>query len=90
MNCKRGDLAYQVYAGSNCGRVYEVLSVNCDSYKYGRVWNVRATKPIETFDSDNGSATGFKTDFECPDDWLRPISGVPVEDEVTEEIGERV
>lgn len=88
MNCKAGDLAYQAYPGTNCGRVYEVLSINCDHPRLGRIWNVRATQPLETFDSDDGSHRGFWTDFECPDDWLRPISGVPVDDEVTEDLKE--
>lgn len=88
MNCKPGDLAYQIYKGPACGRVYEVLSVNCDHPRFGRVWNVRATEPLETFDSESGLSLGPKAHFECPDSWLRPISGVPVEDEVTDDIKE--
>ncbi len=88
MNVKVGDLAYQTYEGTSCGRVYEVLSINCDHLRWGRVWNVRCANPLQTFDPHTDAPVAFSTDFQCPDDWLRPISGVPVDDEVIEDLRE--
>ncbi|MDE4918576.1 hypothetical protein ACUXAV_000675 [Cupriavidus metallidurans] len=92
MNCKPGDLAYIVSAspdtkGWNDGRVVEVLHVYIDHHvHFGRVWQVRSQTPLSIFDGFTGAPIGTMTEFQCPDDWLRPISGVPVHDDLHDEV----
>jgi hypothetical protein len=79
MNCKPGDLAYVTWAAPEIsdaiGRIVEVLNWN----SHYSAWN------IEFAGKRPPSLYGYAT-LSCNDDWLRPISGVPVHDEVTEEI----
>ena len=89
MNCKPGDLAYIVGAADsgneNLGRTLEVRSRHSTHPELGFIWNVRSTSPLRLFDSECREHPP-RTDFQCPDAWLRPISGVPVHDEQFEEV----
>lgn len=83
MNCKPGDLAYIVKApfGGPIGSVVEVEKPFGTEPRFGFAWYVKSSRPIPTRE------LGYRTDgVVVPDDWMRPISGVPIEDEVTEEI----
>jgi hypothetical protein len=92
MNCKPGDLAYIVNTVEprNVGKVVEVLEyagVNpyFDDWIWcggqGPSWFVRCESGLI------GSVDGISRKVAvCADSRLRPISGVPVHDEVTEEI----
>jgi hypothetical protein len=83
MNCKVGDLAYIVVTESevNRGAVVEVISLNpIATDLFGcPTWNVRSCRPlVNTID--------VSIEGNCEDCRLRPISGVPLKDEVTDEI----
>jgi len=83
MNCKPGDLAYLAVSESaaNMGAVLEVLRLNpTASGVFGcPTWDVRACRPLE-------NAVVMDIEGNCEDYRLRPISGVPVEDEVTDDL----
>ncbi|WP_186077561.1 hypothetical protein [Burkholderia gladioli] len=85
MNCKPGDLAIIIKAplsldGSPIGMVVEVLKDWADHLKYGHCWLCRFSDLMET------SRGGTSYVAHVPDDWLRPISGVPVKDDVEDEV----
>jgi len=90
MNCKPGDLAYCIRVldsrlSENIGRIVTVLSrsdyLEEDSGPY---WNVEAHAPgVLGF---NGRGFARATHCVIRDSSLRPISGVPVHDEVTDEV----
>lgn len=85
MNCNPGDLAYIVGGmrnpSPNIGCVVEVIRLEAIDAAIGPVWNCKSRQPLET-------VHGFRDKFHVRDAWLRPIGGVPVEDEVTEDIKE--
>ena len=90
MNCKPGDLAY-IVAGlvdpsPNIGKVVEVIGLYGIDSALGLMWRCRATSPILTRRRDGRITADLK--FASPDAWLRPISGVPVTDDVTEDLKE--
>lgn len=82
MNCKQGDLAYIVKApfGGPTGIVVEVESLDQVHQVYGHLWLCRSRTPLPTV------SLGNRHDVLVADDWLRPISGVPVHDEVTDDL----
>jgi hypothetical protein len=82
MNCKPGDLAYIVRSArpETVGVVVEVLEPI--THRGTPMWRVRAVRPVKKMNGD----FGYEGDIE--DDRLRPISGVPVNDEVTDDIKE--
>ncbi|MGB8422210.1 hypothetical protein [Paraburkholderia sp.] len=81
MNCKPGDLAYVVGDIPEAGLVVTVVKAFGQDYEFGFgfCWTVESREPQKTL-------RGFITRFEVPDSNLRPISGVPVNEEVTEEV----
>ncbi|MFK4444659.1 hypothetical protein ABH944_004837 [Caballeronia udeis] len=85
MNCKPGDLASIVGGLSNpspnIGRVVEVIRLEVVDAVIGPVWNCKSSQPLQT-------VHGLKDDFHVRDAWLRPIGGVPIHDEVTEDLQE--
>ncbi|MDR6393038.1 hypothetical protein [Paraburkholderia phenoliruptrix] len=82
MNCKPGDLAYIVKSGrpETIGVIVEVL----EPLIHGStpMWRVRALRPVKKYSGEFGCEGNIE------DDRLRPISGVPVNDEVTDDIKE--
>ncbi|TCK39667.1 hypothetical protein B0G84_5007 [Paraburkholderia sp. BL8N3] len=84
MNVKPGDLAYIVRSDvpENVGAVVEVVSF--DEFHASMcgvpVWKVRTGRPLR-----NGWGEA-STEGSCCDEQLRPISGVPVDDETPLEI----
>lgn len=83
MNCKPGDLAYVVRAlhEDHIGKVVEVLNDSMTFPQAGFCWLVRARDPIGAECPKTGRKLGFFNEVFCPDDWLRPISGVPIEND---------
>lgn len=86
MNCKPGDLAIQtISTASNHGSIVRVDVFAGDvQFLGGRIgrncWEVEYMRPVK-------DCFGYLVkQAYVPDSWLRPISGVPVCDEVTEEI----
>lgn len=90
MRCKPGDLAYVV--GPNMpapwvGRVVRVVdrSAEADSYWGGPSWNVYTSTALPVR-SGLGHSRGRGHSATVPDACLRPISGVQVDDELSEEM----
>lgn len=90
MNCKPGDLAILIHASleENIGKIVKVLSsargnadgmpwwhISCESMEFGTGVVDGMRLPINRFNS-----------LECPDAWLRPISGIPMTEDVTDEV----
>lgn len=88
MNCKPGDLAYIVKPDAACHmRIVEVLhSMMPNHPDYGFVWTVKCASPLPTFGSVDRLPKGVKQVFHMPDDFLRPIGGVPAHDEQHDEV----
>lgn len=89
MNCKPGDLAYVTYAtqSQNIGRVVEVIQKAPDG-DYGPEWVCRSSGTIWAWDAllKKNRAAPAGTRFMAPDAHLRPISGVPITDDVEGEV----
>lgn len=91
MNCKPGDLAYIVCDDfpENVGRVVEILRpATLDGTESpGFWWEVRAIgAPMPTLYHGEAEFAGYVNEMESLDADLRPISGVPVDDEVCNEV----
>ncbi|WP_186191034.1 hypothetical protein [Burkholderia gladioli] len=84
MNCKPGDLAILISGDipENIGVIFEIVSLNWSfSAHCGEpVWNV--TGPRETRSTDGSVSRGGL----ARDSNLRPISGIPMTDDVTDEV----
>lgn len=85
MNCKPGDLAY-VFASektSHIGMVVKVESLHVELTNYYRrtVWTCTFSGVV--VGNNNEILVG---EAACPDESLRPISGVPVHDEQLDEV----
>jgi hypothetical protein len=82
MNCKPGDLAYIVRSArpETIGVVVEVMAAIF--HRAEPMWRVRAVRPVKKMNGE----FGFEVNIE--DSRLRPISGVPINDEVTDDIRE--
>jgi hypothetical protein len=89
MNCKPGDLAFIVDSQfpENLGRVVEVISAYGDFRDEGFCWNVIAKTAMKGEGEIDGRIMYLREGF-IPDVCLRPISGAPVNDEVTDDIKE--
>lgn len=89
MNCKPGDLAVVIGApdeyASNNGHIVEVLSL-----EYGEVWNVKTISSMKgkIAYTDIPAISKPGEIALCWDKFLRPISGLPIGDEVIEELKE--
>jgi hypothetical protein len=87
MNCKPGDLAYIVRADGvpqAIGAVVEVVQKGRDVESMP-AWHVQVSERYTVSDKRTGKAA-YRNRVNIPDAWLRPISGVPVEDERCDEV----
>ena len=90
MNCKPGDLAIIVADGQGgasdaIGMIVEVQAARVSVAGPGWLVKMQERKTVEVW------ATGEKTTTDLlivADAWLRPISGIPIDDEVIEELKE--
>ncbi|MBB5509584.1 hypothetical protein [Paraburkholderia atlantica] len=94
-NVKVGDLAIQIRSTSgNEGRIVEVLSfLGSDPVYEGFRWCVGAGPCwlVAYQGSPGKSIRGVRMKFmPCPDSRLRPISGVPIDEDVTQDCKEPV
>ncbi|MDN8081186.1 hypothetical protein QZN30_17625 [Burkholderia multivorans] len=88
MNCKPGDLAY-VTRGREAGSVVTVLRAWGEYPGFGHLWTVEFSHDVATVVpiADALFESGLrKKVLQCPDDCLRPISGVPITDNVEDEV----
>lgn len=83
MNCKPGDLAIVIKASvpQNIGKIVRVLCakesgvswfIDCDAEYVTRAGRVVRRDPMR--------------DLFAPDAWLKPVSGLPITDDVTNEV----
>lgn len=91
MNCKPGDLAYirDDEFPENNGRIVEVIApVRLEGFEGpGFWWLVRSVGvPLAFSQHGEEGFAGYDVEVHCRDCDLRPISGVPVHDEVTDEV----
>lgn len=90
MNVKPGDLAY---LSSDCvdeGVIVEVLKAS-PSFDGQPSWHCHSRTPIRCemmLGDKNLCGEHFMTEICVQDRYLRPISGVPIDDEVTEHLKE--
>ena len=103
MNCKPGDLAIVVSARTtpeNIGRIVEVVRVGTHLEIFKSIDGVQVTVDAEGMSlwvvrsrnqlmwrTDIGCELYFK-ELPVSDSYLRPVSGLPIEDEVTDDIKE--
>lgn len=88
MNCKPKDLAIVIRADAVpelIGQVVEVIRASVIGCPYGPVWVVRFQTP-KFFPCMFTGACIITTDADCPDAWLKPISGLPIDDDVPDEV----
>ncbi|MBP0714838.1 hypothetical protein ABXK61_16150 [Burkholderia sola] len=78
MNCKPGDLAFVIASTipQNIGRIVEVIAWSGEM----QMWECRSRDPMLLKSGE------FLTEHFCEDSRLRPISGVPINDDVTDEV----
>lgn len=85
-NVKAGDLAIVMsdLFPENIGLIVEVVSAA--KWGYGDDWNcVSRGRPIICFDPDNGNVF-MDMDADFRDFQLRPITGLPIDEETREEL----
>lgn len=86
MNCKPGDLAIMVNSNvtENIGAIFEIMEFDAEGTERHGVpcWRVRSSRPTRNSDGSM-SIGGIAADFH-----LLPIAGLPVRDEVTDDIKE--
>jgi hypothetical protein len=91
MNCKPGDLAIIVRAilPENIGRIVEIVRLIGEALDgLGPIWLVRGSQPLARSANKGSVRLDDSLERSFIDAWLRPISGVPVNDEVTDDIRE--
>ena len=90
MNCKPGDLAIIVRSefSEDIGTICEVL-YQCDPLEWVDPeipeWTCKSERISRVMDSDTGEIR-LAIDFDIPDAWLRPVSGLPIDEEVKDEV----
>jgi hypothetical protein len=88
VNVKPGDLAIIVQCDIKeaIGVVVEVLSpAGCNAPGVFE-WFVRPSRPLRCFDVFGLPTKGTLTEMGCPDAWLRPVSGLPIDEETRDEV----
>jgi len=87
MNCKPGDLAYIVGGlenpSPNLGRIVEVLHLWGED-EHGPNWLCKSIEPIAL--RGPGDSTVYDTECISADAWLRPITGLPITDDIKDEV----
>ena len=87
MNCKPGDLAIIVRCGSvteNIGRIVEVLRAGGEMRGHP-LWVVGCPSPLIAVVPETGQRVPRHSGL-IPDAWLRPVSGLPVDEKAPDEV----
>jgi hypothetical protein len=86
MNCKPGDLAIVTFPSRNAGMIVEIIRPSKGGHYSGLFsWYVRSAGAPMFIRKEDGSI-GRKVGASAPDAWLKPVSGLPINDEVTDDI----
>jgi hypothetical protein len=87
MHCKIGDIAIVLPPSRNSGMIVEVLAATESKHYHPlRAWHCRSAGGLlKVFPDYRGDRS---LDAIMPDAWLRPVSGLPVDDEISEDLKE--
>lgn len=87
MNVKQGDMAIIVKAKipENIGKIVKVLEFAGESHGRSNVWIIAFQRPSKFWQVETGKV-GVSLQATAPDEWLRPISGLPDADDIDESI----
>lgn len=89
LRCKVGNLAYIVFDQwnpQNIGKLVEIVSPATDWCDPDMPeWACRSREPLTGHHPENWEVCNHKQ-VDIPDAWLRPISGLPVDEEVSDEV----
>ncbi|HVM91761.1 MAG TPA: hypothetical protein VMT67_03060 [Terriglobales bacterium] len=96
MNVKQGDMAIVVSAfhvKENIGRIVEVVRPAIHGMDYlsdnnSFTWMVRSSRPLGRVSYQGIFRLSDDYEAPCADENLRPISSIPIDDEVIEELKE--
>ena len=85
MNCKPGDMAIIMKAplskdGAPIGMIVEVTNQWATDRRFGHCWWCIVPRKVETV------GLGLMPACHIADDWLRPVSGLPITDDVIDEV----
>ncbi|WP_124521470.1 MULTISPECIES: hypothetical protein [unclassified Burkholderia] len=86
MNCKPPCMAVVIYADYEpaIGLVVEVLTESRINRDGGHEWIVVPPRAMGCWDADGNEVVLER--IYCPDAWLRPVSGLPITGDVTDEV----
>jgi hypothetical protein len=87
MNCKPPCLAYIASCDypQNIGMPVEVINECLNDDHLGFCWLVKASRPVPCYNRELRTDVD-SSEFFMPDADLRPISGLPIDEEVTDEV----
>lgn len=87
MNCKPGDMAIVVQSDfpEDIGMIIEVLSESHIDWEGCYQWLTKWPSPSPTCSVETGEIV-LRSETFVPDEWLRPVSGIPITDDVTDEV----
>lgn len=88
MNCKPGDRAIIVPPSKNAGSIVEIMYLSVDKHFTGLPsWVVSPFGGSMTYRLPNGqSQTAQRKMARIPDAWVRPVSGLPLNEETPDEV----
>lgn len=84
LNCKPGDMAV-VVRGMNRDSIVEVVKSIAPIEEGNPCWHARSARKLVAIKRKTGDAVE-SNEFRVRDSWLRPISGVPVDEETRDEV----
>jgi len=87
LNCKPGDLAIVVRSDVNgdIGTIVEVLHRSFVDDDGDHQWLTKWPRPTRAFGHHSGREMLVVETF-IPDAWLRPVSGLPITDDIKDEV----
>ena len=90
MNCKPGDLAVMTHVkdaamAPNVGQIVEVIRFSHDDREFGPRWWVRVIGLGRICDMGT-IRTEVRPEGTFPDRYLRPITGLPLDEDVSEDL----
>lgn len=89
MNCKPGDLAIIIHdpqtKGRDLGKLVEVIQSMGRDEDYDYCWECQPLSPLAGWDDDGRYVENLDL-INIPDTWLKPVSGLPLDEEVPDKV----
>lgn len=89
MNCKPGDIAIIIHdpdtKGRDLGKLVEVMQPMGWDEGLDYCWECQPLSPLTGWDDDGRYVENLGL-INIPDAWLKPVSGLPLLDEVPDEV----